>query len=81
MSASGPAPSLELDGATTTPVPVDLGLARFDLALELHLLDDRLEAEFNWNTALFEQATIARLAADFERLLRAAVDRPDARGC
>jgi amino acid adenylation domain-containing protein len=75
----GPAPSLELERTTTTHVPVDLGLARFDLALELHLLDDRLEAEFNWNTALFEQATIARLATDFERLLRAAVADPSTR--
>jgi amino acid adenylation domain-containing protein len=75
----GPAASLELDGTTTTHVHVDLGLARFDLALELHLLDDRLEAEFNWNTALFEQATIAHLAADFERLLRAAMADPSTR--
>jgi non-ribosomal peptide synthetase component F len=75
----GPAPALELERTTTTQVPVDLGLARFDLALELHLLDDRLQAEFNWNTALFEKATIARLAADFERLLRQALADPSTR--
>ena len=75
----GDAPALELDGARTSHVPVDLGLARFDLALELHLLEDRIEAEFNWNTALFEEATILRLAADFERLLRAGVADPGTR--
>ena len=41
--------------------------------------EDRLEAEFNWNTALFEEPTILRLAADFERLLRAGVADPGTR--
>ena len=65
----GDPPVLTLDGTTTSPMPIDLGLARFDLALELHLYDAQLEAEFNYNTDLFEPATIARLASDFESLL------------
>ena len=62
--------TLELAGATTSRVPVDLGLARFDLALELHLLDRSLEIEFTYNTDLFDDATIVGLARDFEGLLR-----------
>jgi amino acid adenylation domain-containing protein len=65
----GDPPALTLDGTTTSQVPIDLGLARFDLALELHSYDDQLEAEFNYNTDLFEPATIARLARDFESLV------------
>jgi amino acid adenylation domain-containing protein/FkbM family methyltransferase len=71
--------TLELDGTQTSPLPVDLGLARFDLALELHVLDDRILGELNYNTALFEPDSIARLAADFEALLRQAVNSPQAR--
>jgi non-ribosomal peptide synthetase component F len=70
---------LELDGTRTSALPVDLGLARFDLALELHVLDDRILGELNYNTALFEPDSIARLAADFEALLRQAVHSPQSR--
>jgi len=66
----GGAPTLALGGASTAPMQVDLALARFDLALELHVLDDGIEAEFNYNTDLFDAATVARLATDFETLLR-----------
>jgi amino acid adenylation domain-containing protein len=72
----GAPPVLQLAGTQTSLVPVDLGLARFDLALELHLLDDALEAEFGYNTALFEPQTIRRLATDFERLLDQALRDP-----
>ncbi len=75
----GEAPGLSLPGCTTAPVPVDLGLARFDLALELHLLDGALEAEWGWNTDLFERASILRLAAEFESVLRQAVAEPGTR--
>jgi hypothetical protein len=75
----GEPPVLRLSGAETSLYPVDLGLARFDFSLELHLFDDRLEAEFNYNIALFEASTIARFAADFERLLAQAVVEPSRR--
>jgi non-ribosomal peptide synthetase component F len=75
----GPPPPLELSGTRTSPVPVDLGLARFDLALELHVLEDRIVGELNYNTALFEAKSVAHLAADFEALLRQAVSSPQTR--
>jgi amino acid adenylation domain-containing protein len=75
----GAPPVLHLSGTETSLMPVDLGLARFDLALELHLLDDAIAAEFNYNTALFEPGTIRRLAADFERMLSHALADPRTR--
>ena len=75
----GAPPVLQLTGTETSLVPVDLGLARFDLALELHLLDDGIVAEFNYNTELFAPGTIERLAADFERLLGQALADPQTR--
>jgi amino acid adenylation domain-containing protein len=73
----GEPPVLNLAGTRTSAVPVDLGLARFDLALELHLLEGGVAAEFNWNTALFAHETIQRLAADFEGLLAHGLTDPE----
>jgi amino acid adenylation domain-containing protein len=75
----GHPPVLALAGATTRPVPVDLGLARFDLALELRVLEDGIEAEWGWNTDLFERETMLRLASDFKRLLGHSVADPSTR--
>jgi hypothetical protein len=75
----GPSPTLALAGTRTRWAPVDLAHARFDLALELHLLDDAIEAELDYNTALFEPDTIKRLAGEFEHLLRQALCRLDTR--
>jgi non-ribosomal peptide synthetase component F len=75
----GEPPVLRIPGAETSLVRVDQGLARFDLALELHVADDGIAAEFNYNTALWDDATVQRLADDFESLLRQIVATPDQR--
>ncbi len=74
----GEPPAPELPGANCDPVPVDLGLARFELALELHV-GERIDAEFIWSTALLERATVLGLAEDFERLLRQVLADPGTR--
>jgi amino acid adenylation domain-containing protein len=75
----GEAPALELERTRTRPLPVDLGHARFELALELHVLEDRIEAELNYDVALFDAATAGRLAGGFEALLRTLLADPDTR--
>jgi amino acid adenylation domain-containing protein len=75
----GDAPALELAGTRTQPVPVDLGLARFELALELHVSEERIEAELNYNVALFDEPTVERLAGDFEAVLRTLTADPQTR--
>ena len=76
---TGELPKPDLGDVATRRIPVDLGVARFDLALELHVLDDGIEAEFNWSTALFHPSTIQRLAANFEQLLRQGLAAPSTR--
>jgi amino acid adenylation domain-containing protein len=71
----GEPPVPELHGTSSEPVSVDLGLARFQLALELHV-GERIDAEFNWSTALFERETVLGLAEDFERILRQVLEDP-----
>jgi amino acid adenylation domain-containing protein len=75
----GDAPQLDLRGTSTQPVAVDLGLARFDLALELHVQDEGIEAELNYNLALFDAATVERLARDFAAVLGTLTEDPDVR--
>jgi amino acid adenylation domain-containing protein len=75
----GESPQLELAGARTRSVPVEMRLARFELSLELHLLDERIEAELNYNVALFDEGTVERLARDFESLLRTVLSHPEIR--
>lgn len=50
----------------------------FDLMLDIGEREHGLVATFTYSTDLFEPDHIARLAADYERLLRAVVFQPDA---
>jgi amino acid adenylation domain-containing protein len=75
----GEPPCLELTGTRTSRVPFDIGLARFDLALELHVREDDIAAEFIYNTDLFECSSIEQLARIFEGLLKEILADPEQR--
>jgi non-ribosomal peptide synthetase component F len=70
-------PTLELPGLDVTPLKLDSGLARFDLALDLDVLESAISGYFRYNRDIFEPSTIERLAAEFSALLTAAVKAPD----
>ena len=72
----GALPQLALRGTTATRVPVQLGLARFDLAFEAHVHERGILVELIYATELYESATIERLAASFESLLRQVLADP-----
>jgi hypothetical protein len=74
-----PPPTLALGDADVQNVPFDLGFAAFDLAVDWQVVGDAVSAEYIYDAALFEQATIARLAARYEALLTQVLARPDAR--
>lgn len=69
-----------LPGLSVELIDVDPGVARFDLSLELgDAGDGDLYAGFlEYSTDLFDAETIARMAAQFETLLRFALDAPSA---
>ena len=76
----GPRALLELPGlATAEAISVDIGYSRFDLALELQIENGELGGYFEYDEALFEQATVDGLAAEFEELVRAITTAPDTR--
>ena len=56
---------------------VNLGTAKVDLRLDLTDLDQHVEGYLEYNTALWDAATIARMAAHFRTLLDGIVANPD----
>ena len=68
---------LSLTGLSLNPLEVESETAKFDLLLTMGESDEGLAGRLNYNTDLFDAATITRMAKHFERLLEAAVSNPD----
>jgi amino acid adenylation domain-containing protein len=74
--STAPRPALELPGLEIRHLKVDSGLSRFDLALDVDVLEDGLSGYFRYNRDIFEPETIARLAAELATILREALSEP-----
>jgi non-ribosomal peptide synthetase component F len=70
-------PTLELRGLEINPLKLDSGLARFDLALDVDVLENGISGYFRYNRDIFEPTTIARLSGELESLLQEALAQPD----
>ena len=72
-----PVPVLLLHGLEVSPPEwIDNGTSKFDLSLEL-VATGGAAGFFEYSTDLFKPETIARMAVDYERILRALVEHPD----
>jgi hypothetical protein len=76
---AAPRPALELGQLEVERLRVDSGLARFDLALDLDLLENECAGYFRYNRDIFEAGTVARIADEFTGFLAAAVSDPERR--
>lgn len=74
-----PRAPIALPNLTIEPFPLDRRHARFDLTLELRVDDDGVGGAFEYNTDLFDAATIEAMAQHFHTLLAAIVADPEAR--
>ncbi len=74
---SGSGTSLQLPDLEITPLELDIGFSRFDLALELQLRETAVKGYFEYNTKLFRPETVLHLASGLAMLLEQALDRPD----
>ncbi|QRO01345.1 amino acid adenylation domain-containing protein [Archangium violaceum] len=74
-----PLPAMELPGLRLSAREVDTGTAMFDLTLVLEQTPGGLRGTFNYDTALFDASTVARMAGHFRHLLEAIVSEPGAR--
>ncbi|WP_035060990.1 non-ribosomal peptide synthetase [Andreprevotia chitinilytica] len=70
---NNPRGDLALPGLMLEPVMLERDVAKFDLTLGLIEHEDRLLALFEYNTDLFDETTVARMAGHFLHLLEAIV--------
>ena len=69
-------PSLRLRGVVLEPLEFDFNWAKFDLSLRVSERSGGLRATFNYDTDLFDKATIRRMAGHYQRLLEGIVADP-----
>ncbi|GFE67456.1 non-ribosomal peptide synthetase [Chroococcus sp. FPU101] len=72
-----PMEKIEVAGLTWTPLELENGTAKFDLTITLEETEQGLDGVFEYNTDLFEAATIHRMAGCFRTLLSAVVESPE----
>jgi len=77
MEGAPPEP-FRLPGLVIAPVDADAGISPFDLTLRLEPRGDGLAGAFEYATALFDAATVARMAECWRVLLEGIAAAPDA---
>jgi non-ribosomal peptide synthetase component F len=78
---NAPIDTLELPGLTISRFELAIAAATFDLSLSMKETPQGLIGNFEYNTDLFDAATITRMAGHFETLLTAIVANPQQRLC
>lgn len=73
---NAPMEKLELSDITLTEFRSDTETAKFDLLLSISQTDKGLIGSWNYNSDLFNQDTIERMASHFENLLSAIASNP-----
>ncbi|MDZ4343688.1 MAG: amino acid adenylation domain-containing protein [Candidatus Binatia bacterium] len=74
-----PRSSIDLPGLTLSPVEAASGTAKFDLSLSMREEPDGLKATLEYNTDLFDDATITRMLGHLQVLLEGIAADPDQR--
>ena len=71
--------ALRMADLTLTPIEVDTCTAKFDLTLDLTETPEGLHGWLEYNSDLFDEATIARMAGHYRTLLEGVVAGPEQR--
>ncbi|MGZ3461314.1 MAG: condensation domain-containing protein, partial [Archangium sp.] len=69
-------PALELPGASMEVMDIDPGMAKFDLTLYMRESAEGVDVFWEYNTDLYDEGTVVRMAGHYVRLLESAVARP-----
>ncbi|MEG3936147.1 amino acid adenylation domain-containing protein [Microcoleus sp. T3_B1] len=69
-------PDIQMEGLKVSPLAVETGIAPFDLTLCIENRASGLIGEWEYNTDLFDDATIARMAGHFQTLLEGIIANP-----
>jgi hypothetical protein len=73
-----PVPTIQWPGLTLTRFEVETDTSKFDLSVLIEQKEG-LEIAFEYNTALFEQATMQRMLDEYRFLLESVVKHPETR--
>lgn len=76
---NAPMPTLELPELTLSLLEVENKIARFDLALFLTETEQGILGKWQYNSELFDAATITKMTNHFQALLNSIVSHPDVR--
>jgi alpha-ketoglutarate-dependent taurine dioxygenase len=74
-----PLPAWELQGNVLELLPIDAGIAKYDLVFSLEESGDVLYGQITYSTDLFTADSITLLAERYVTLLQSIVERPDTR--
>ncbi|HYG09428.1 MAG TPA: amino acid adenylation domain-containing protein, partial [Pyrinomonadaceae bacterium] len=75
---NAPGTAMEFSGLKLTPLEAPNRTAKFDLTLYLTTDSDSIKGSIEYNTDLFEAATIRRMISHFQRLLESSMANPEA---
>jgi amino acid adenylation domain-containing protein len=76
---NAPSEAMEIGDLTFSPLSEGSGArSNFDITLWLSEVNEELVGAFQYSTALFDAATMMRMAAHFQTLIESVLDRPDA---
>ena len=76
-----PRPLLKLPAIDVEEMQLDGGIAKFDLSLSMSDRGEGIAGRLQYNTDLFDEATITRMLGHFQTLLEGIVADPDRRIC
>jgi microcystin synthetase protein McyA len=76
---NAPMSALELPSLTLSYLPIDNGTAKFDLTLDMTETVEGILGTFEYNTDLFQESTIKRMAGHLQTLLEGIVANPQQR--
>lgn len=73
---NAPLPNMKLPGLSVAPFAVESGSAKFELSLLASEYQDAVSCSFEYNTSLFEEKTIAKMAEVYEAVLQQMTTQP-----
>jgi amino acid adenylation domain-containing protein len=76
---NAPSTALKFEGLSVSPVRVGGNTAKFDLTLSMHEAVEGLRGSLEYNTDLFDDATITRMLDNFQVLVQGIVANPEQR--
>jgi len=76
---NAPSTTLRIEGLNVSPVRIGVETAKFDLTFSLHEEIEKLKGSLQYNTDLFDEATIMRMLGHFQTLLEGIVLHPEQR--